>query len=149
LKRSEALQSLSRDHHHALTVAQRLRRADDPQEAATGFLEFWRQQGALHFRVEEEVLLPVWAELGIVDPDAAARLSREHLEIRGMARRLTSQPVSLPTVQGLGERLAEHVRFEERELFPLIEQDLGEADLARLARAVADAEREAGQAGAS
>jgi len=34
------------------------------------------------------------------------------------------------------------VRFEERELFPLIEASLGPAGLERLARAVADAEEE-------
>jgi hypothetical protein len=49
----------------------------------------------------------------------------------------------LATIRELGERLAAHVRFEERELFPLIEADLGENALERLARAVAAAESEA------
>jgi hypothetical protein len=139
LKRSDALRSLSRDHHHALTVALELRRADDPILAASTFREFWNDEGALHFRVEEEVLLPMWELLGTVDADAAARLAREHRQLRAAAITLGQEP-SREVVQQLGEKLAAHVRFEERELFPLIEADLGEAGLGRLADAVETAE---------
>lgn len=44
--------------------------------------------------------------------------------------------------RALGERLAAHVRFEERVLFELLERRLSAADLARLGAAVADAERQ-------
>jgi hypothetical protein len=59
MKRSEALQPLSRDHQHALAVALKLRRATDAaaQEARDDFIAYWREHGALHFRVEEDVLL--------------------------------------------------------------------------------------------
>ena len=46
MKRSEALASLSRDHHQALVVAQKLRRATDgtaPQARET-FLAYWTGQ---------------------------------------------------------------------------------------------------------
>ena len=140
MKRSTALRSLSREHHHALTVAQRLRRADDPDEATSDFLEFWRADGEEHFRIEEAVLLPLWALLGKIDERAAAQLSREHLAIRSVALSLPSQKPSLETLHALGSDLAAHVRFEERELFPLIEEDLTAEDLDRLAQAVIEAE---------
>jgi hemerythrin-like domain-containing protein len=140
LKRAEALRSLSRDHHQALFVAQRLRRAEDPVEAAAAFLEFWRAHGAAHFRVEEDVLLPCWALLGTVDEPGAARLSAEHLRIRAAALAVESGHASLEALHELGEQLNDHVRFEERELFRLIEADLGDEELARLAAAVAAAE---------
>jgi len=139
MKRSEALRSLSREHHQALTIAQELRRSDDPERAAARFHEFWGREGALHFRIEEEVLLPTWELLGTVDAEAAARLAREHLELRTAALALGDEP-SLAAVRELGDKLAAHVRFEERELFPLIEADLGAAELEQLARAVAEAE---------
>jgi hypothetical protein len=139
MKRSEALRSLSREHHQALTIAQELRRTDDPERAAARFHEFWRREGALHFRIEEEVLLPTWELLGTVDAEAAARLAREHLELRTAALALGDEP-PLAAVRELGDNLAAHVRFEERELFPLIEADLGAAQLELLARAVAEAE---------
>jgi hypothetical protein len=140
LKRSEALRSLSRDHHQALAVAQRLRRAEDPEEAAAAFLDFWLSEGALHFRIEEEVLMPLWAFLGTVEPAAAQRLAQEHLQIRTAALGLQERKPSLPAVRELGTQLAAHVRFEERELFELIEQDLDATELERLAKAVTDAE---------
>jgi hypothetical protein len=139
VKRSEALVALSRDHHQALVVAQTMRRADDGPEGAVLFLRFWNEHARDHFRVEEEVLLPTWALLGTVDDAAAAQLAREHLEIRAGALELAERP-ELERVRDLGQRLASHVRFEERELFALIEADLRPSDLGRLARAVAEAE---------
>jgi hypothetical protein len=103
------------------------------------FLRFWCGDGQAHFRIEEEVLLPGWAFLGTVDPSAAARLADEHLEIRAAALAVAEWP-ELDRVRKLGQRLAEHVRFEERELFALIESDLGPTKLERLAQAVAEAE---------
>jgi hypothetical protein len=140
VKRSKALRSLSRDHHQALSVAQQLRRAEDTNEAAARFLEFWRADGAEHFRIEEEVLLPLWGLLGTVDDRAAARLSREHLAIRSEALALECDDPSLEQLRALGEQLSAHVRFEERELFALIEDDLDSDQLDRLATAVASAE---------
>jgi hemerythrin-like domain-containing protein len=144
MKRSEALHSLSRDHHQALLIAQRLRRAEDPALASRRFLEFWKRGGELHFRIEEEVLLPRWALLGTVDGEAAARLAREHLSIRRAAMALERPSPSLEQLHDLGEELETHVRFEERELFRLLEADLDEDGLTQLAKAVSDAEEKLG-----
>jgi hemerythrin-like domain-containing protein len=141
MKRSAALQSLSRDHHQALVVAQRLRRADDAEEVAAAFLDFWRGSGQRHFRIEEEVLLPYWALLGTVDETAAARLSQEHLAIRSAALAIATRAPDLEELRALGDRLAAHVRFEERVLFARLEEDLDADDLERLATVVVDAER--------
>lgn len=140
MKRSEALRSLSRDHHQALVIAQDLRRAEDPPQAARHFLEFWKQQGEHHFRVEEEVLLPLWAFLGTLNAEAAAQVAREHLSIRRATMALEAGRVSLEQIHDLGEELEAHVRFEERELFPLLEADLDEDGLTHLARVVSEAE---------
>jgi hemerythrin-like domain-containing protein len=142
VKRSEALQSLSRDHHQALVVAQRLRGAQDAGEAAATFLDFWRESGQRHFRIEEEVLLPQWALLGSVDDAAAARLSREHLTIRSAALAIEAGAPDLEQLRALGGQLAAHVRFEERVLFERIEKDLDGDDLERLARVVSNAEQQ-------
>lgn len=142
VKRSQALRSLSRDHHRALVVAQRMRRADDAAEGVAAFLEFWRGHGERHFRIEEEVLLPWWALLGTVDQQVAAQVSREHLRIRAAALALDLDPHRLDRVHELGAELAAHIRFEERELFSLIENDLGVEQLERLAAVVSEAEEQ-------
>ena len=145
MKRHPAIQTLSRDHHQALVIAQRLRRATDSagSEAQAAFLEFWRSEGELHFRVEEEVLLPRFAAAGAARSEAIARVLFDHAELRLRALRLQGEPASSALLKELGELLAEHVRFEERHLFPAIEEMLSDRQLRRLAADVADAEREA------
>lgn len=140
MKRSEALTSLSRDHHAALYVALTLSRADDATRAGTAFLEFWNHDGRDHFRVEEEVMLPIWATYGDVDQAGVSRMLGDHLAIRRAALLIESGKASLPDMHELGDRINAHVRFEERELFPLIESCLTPPQLDHLAGAIADAE---------
>lgn len=141
MKRSPELAALSRDHHQTLTAALRLRRAtpDDVHEAVAHFLDFWNRHGQRHFAIEEELLLPAlpddegWAE-------AADRVRDEHAEIRARAAELaTAQPVE--AARELGQLLRDHVRYEERHLFVLLEQRLAAEALARLGRQLAAAER--------
>ena len=142
MKRHAALRPLSRDHHVALVAAQRLRRAtnDDAAAAREAFLEFWREHGALHFRVEEEVLLPAFAAHADPDDSRIARMLLDHVRIRAMTQALAHDP-SVDALHALGEALERHVRLEEREVFPLIEAALPSAAADALAEAVARAER--------
>ncbi|MGE5408196.1 MAG: hemerythrin domain-containing protein [Syntrophothermus sp.] len=139
-KRAEALQPLSRDHLRALLTAKALKEATDAGEARRRFLEFWQGGGARHFRVEEEVLLPWWARYAEVDREGVARMLEEHLEMRRQALRLEAGEGSLDELRGLGALLHDHVRFEERRLFPAIEGALDADQLARLVPAVLEAE---------
>jgi len=140
VKRAEALQPLSREHLGALLVAKKLREAEDLGEVSRAFLEFWQEDGRRHFRIEEEVLLPGWALHAEVDADGVARMLEEHLEIRREALRLAAGECSLEEARELGTLLHDHVRFEERELFPAAESALDAADLERLAAAIEAAE---------
>jgi hemerythrin-like domain-containing protein len=139
MKRSAALTLLSHDHHHALVVAQRLRRAEDRSPATRELLDFWESQGREHFDVEEEVLVPTWLEL---DPGAdralAERLADEHQVIRSLVRAAQSDSLDLDGLAETGRLLADHVRFEERELFPLIEKALRSDALATLGEEIGD-----------
>lgn len=131
MKRHRALVELSRDHQHALAIAQGLRRAtpDDAPDAAAAFHAFWRAEGRVHFRIEEEVLLPVFALRGDASHPAVVQALVDHLEIRSAARRVSSKAASLVELHDLADRLTAHVRLEERELFPLIEATLTEREL--------------------
>ena len=116
MKRSSLLAPLSRDHHVALVHALRLRRATEGDLAAVvaGFLAFLLGPGREHF-AEEELLAPQ-----VPDACLAARMLDEHDEILRRAERLGEDP-EVADARALGELLAGHVRFEERELFPLLE----------------------------
>ena len=146
MKRADALQPLSRDHHRALEVALKLRRAteSDAAQACEHFLSFWREHGAHHFRVEEEVLLPDAApQVQPTDP-AVVRVLTDHVEIRRRAAELESAASPKPDeLNALGELLNDHVRHEERVLFPMIEERLPRDQLAELAQRIEEAERSA------
>jgi hemerythrin-like domain-containing protein len=140
MKRAEALQPLSREHLAALLAAKRLREATDAVEATRAFLGFWHEDGRHHFRVEEEVLLPTWALHAEVDREGVARMLEEHLAIRREALRLEAGEASLEDLLALGTLLHDHVRFEERELFPAVEESLDADSLGELATAIEEAE---------
>jgi hypothetical protein len=140
VKRSAALTPLSHDHQHALDAALRLRRADEAtlDAAIAGFQEFFEREGRRHFAIEEELVLPA---LPADDPEWAAGVERvrdDHAAIRAAAGALGDAA----DARALGERLNDHVRFEERTLFPLIERRLAGAELERLGAAIAVAERD-------
>lgn len=129
MKRSEALAPLSRDHHQALMVAMLLRRgADDAHER---FAEFWARYGDEHFAIEESLLT---ADL-LPDDEQwrrfVERMWSEHGDLRERA-------LQVPDAE-LGERLAAHVRFEDREMFTWVEERLDDEALQALGRAVAAA----------
>ena len=132
MKRHPALAPLSRDHHHALVLAQKLRRAteDTIPAAALAFLSHWEAEERLHFRAEEEILLPAYAEHGDPRHPAITRMLEDHIRIRRDADLLARQP-SLPLLHQLGTQLAEHVQLEEQEVFPLIEQTIPDHDLTK------------------
>jgi hemerythrin-like domain-containing protein len=144
MKRHRALQPLSRDHHQALHIAQRLRRAGEGEALAVrgAFLDFWREHGQHHFRVEEEVLLPAFAAYGDPEDERVVRVLVDHVRIRLAAQRLAEdRRIGVGALHELGTALERHVRLEERELFPLIERTLPPDAAEALVGAVLAAER--------
>jgi hemerythrin-like domain-containing protein len=126
MKRHPALVPLSHEHHHNLSFAQRLRRActDADGTEREALLENFRQHYATpleqHFQLEEAWLRPH------LDEATGARLLAEHQELRALAVDPSANP------SRLAEALISHVRFEERELFPWLEQHLPPELLAEL-----------------
>lgn len=143
MKRHPGLRSFSDDHHQGLVNARRLKRAAagdevEPADAARAFLEFWRRDTSLHFRREEEVLLPVLArhEGNLGEPSVVEMLV-QHARIRGLAMELGDElegrGVRGETLGELGWQLEAHIRLEEREVFPFIERTLTEPALKEVA----------------
>jgi hemerythrin-like domain-containing protein len=143
VKRAAELRSLSEDHHHGLVNARRLRQAASekkgaPEKAARAFLEFWQKDTSIHFRQEEEVLLPVLARYGgELDQESVVLMLTQHARIRGLimdlSDEMTRKGVRPETLQSIGEALKEHIRLEEREVFPLVEDILPQEGLKELA----------------
>jgi iron-sulfur cluster repair protein YtfE (RIC family) len=136
MKRAPELGKLSEDHHHGLVNARRLKKVAEGEEegaaekTARDFLDFWQKDTSLHFRKEEEVLLPVIARHGgDVTREPLVEMLEEHAKLRG----LVGGRIRPETLREIGEQLEEHIRLEERVVFPLIEESLPGAALAELA----------------
>ncbi|WP_093042731.1 hemerythrin domain-containing protein [Thalassobacillus cyri] len=129
MKRHEALYPLSHHHHHALVTAVELKKAGTEktekslQEYRRSVIDFWNQDGRGHFRDEEEVLLPLYAQYGNVDQEPIRKMLIQHAQIRGMVEQIREQPrLTAEQFRELGELLDDHVRLEERTIFPMIEE---------------------------
>jgi iron-sulfur cluster repair protein YtfE (RIC family) len=144
MKRTPELRTLSEDHHHGLVHARRLQKAGEGDSAyrtekvARDFLDFWQKDTAIHFRKEEEVLLPVVARYGgDVTQSPVVEMLEGHARIRGVVMRLSDEVVSRrvrpETMRSIGELLEEHIRLEERVVFPMAEDWMPEAALTELA----------------
>lgn len=142
MKRHPDLREFSDDHHQGLVNAFRLKRTASgegvtPGEAARAFLKFWREDTSLHFRKEEEVLLPVVARFGgDLEDEPVVEMLTQHARIRGLAMQLGDEvereEVQSETLQTLGELLEAHIRLEERVLFPALEESLSEEALGEI-----------------
>jgi hemerythrin-like domain-containing protein len=149
VKRHPSLHALSQHHHFALIQALGMRRAAEAtaekraaavERQAEKFVRFWHKSGQVHFREEEEVLLPAYAQHTRLDCDAEVmRLLADHAEIRAaahefekcVAAKTAIEPKEMARVAKL---LHDHVRLEENEVFPRIEKVLGEARLNDMGR---------------
>jgi hemerythrin-like domain-containing protein len=69
------------------------------------------------------------------------RVLTEHVDLRRRGQDLEhSADLDPSALRELGERLESHIRFEERELFPMIERALPDDELTGLGAAFARAE---------
>jgi hemerythrin-like domain-containing protein len=149
VKRHPSLHPLSQHHHFVLIQALGMRRAAEApaekrgaavQRQAEKFIAFWHKTGIVHFREEEEVLLPAYARHTRLDRDAEVmRLLADHAEIRAAVqdfeqRRAKKLPIGAEAMAHLAKLLHDHVRMEENEVFPRIERVLGEENLAAMGR---------------
>lgn len=144
MKRHESLQDLSRDHYYALVQAQQVRNAvagEDgalsPEQAAEDLVRFYQEEGRHHFDEEEQVLLPILGRhVNLDDDPMAQRLLTDHEWLRGafaeLGRKLDAGDDYEDVLADLGARLHDHARFEEDELFPRLQRDLGTADLGQV-----------------
>jgi hemerythrin-like domain-containing protein len=142
VKRHPALIELSRDHQHGLATAHTLRHATETNRAnaRAAFLDFWHEEGATHFQIEERILLPALHDVATAD-EPVNRVLAEHADVRRRAADLTHDAqLALDDLHSLGGLLERHIRYEERVLFPLIESTLNEARLTALAAELARAE---------
>jgi iron-sulfur cluster repair protein YtfE (RIC family) len=135
VKRHLQLRPLSRQHRDGLIEARRLRRAAEGREplpdSVAIFLSVWEAQGRPHLLVEEEILLPAFARAAGERDPLIARTLAEHAALRRSVGALAAAAgeAQRQLAGEIGRALDDHIRFEERVLFPAVEAALTEAQL--------------------
>jgi Rrf2 family protein len=141
-RRLDALIKFSHDHTRGLAVAKHLTEGADrgpaaARDALREFLDAWSSDLVEHFDQEERFLLPV-----IEEAELAMRLRQEHATLRAMANlaELHAENPDLDTdwVRAIGKLLHDHIRWEERQLFPWVERFVDAPTLMRLAQKIGD-----------
>ena len=127
MKRHPDLRPLSDDHHGALVLARRTRRAAERADDASALAAQWQDvcrkfaaELEPHFEIEERWLLPrleAAGETALVERNCA-----EHARLRELVR----QGASATVLAEFAALLERHVRFEEREVFVRFEALLAE-----------------------
>lgn len=128
INRNEHIKKLSRDHHFSLLFCWKIRqglKTDVAIERIRKYVQyFWQQHLQSHFREEEKILFAP------IKDSQVHRAINEHkyikIQIEGLADSENNERKSLAKI---ADMVDEHVRYEERDLFPHLERKLSKEQL--------------------
>ena len=114
LKRHEALQPLSREHHKGLLLCWKIRtglQKNIDKKRIIGYCKYFLDQHLIpHFEIEEKLIFPI---LGY-DNELVKKALQDHLELKKLFK-MNFEDEKVLTI--LEKKLEDHIRFEERILF--------------------------------
>jgi hemerythrin-like domain-containing protein len=152
--RDKNLVPLSRQHQHALALCVRLNRALEADlEADEVDAEAWQaeivqqfeQEICFHFAAEEAEVFPRAAHFPELR-DLVQELLAEHEVLRGLFARAATRDLDLLGLAEITEKLAEHIRKEERQLFEAMQSRMSAEEMSALGGALESALAEATKA---
>ncbi|EPR72888.1 Hemerythrin HHE cation binding region [Winogradskyella psychrotolerans RS-3] len=128
-KRHKALQPLSREHHHGLLLSWKIRagfsKKIDPKRIRAYADWFFENHLIPHFEIEETHIFSILN----TENELVKRALTEH---RRLKRLFEDREDDLKTLSKIEEELEQHIRFEERVLFPEIQKVATEAQLRQI-----------------
>ena len=129
LDRHPLLKPVSREHHEGLLLCWKIREGleggIEPRRIQDYCTHFFATRLLPHFAVEEETIFPV---LGA----SHALVRRAVDEHRRLTHLFIVAETSPDTLGEIAKALAAHIRFKERELFPLVEEVATTDELLRI-----------------
>lgn len=126
IKRHKDIQPLSRDHHHTLLLCWKIRKGfakGVELERIKAYSDwFFTNHVQPHFRIEEEYMFPVLGE----KHEMVKRALAEHRRLERLFKEENNIERSLSRIE---EEMEKHVRYEERELFNVIQEKASQKQL--------------------
>ena len=141
MKRAKQLQPLSRQHHLGLNLGYHAKEcADNPQEIAKHWhaLSDYMNDMRHHFKIEDNLIVEALLPHQSNDPQVASVLQameQQHQLLHQLmasiqtTKHTKGNAITVNQVRELAQQIYDHVRFEERELFPMVEKYLTENEL--------------------
>ncbi|WP_201575355.1 hemerythrin domain-containing protein [Psychrobacter sp. H8-1] len=147
MKRANQLQPLSRQHHLGLNIARHAKECPDDHAAIT---KHWSALTAYlsdmheHFQIEDTLIANALLPYKETQSEVASvleTLEKQHKSLYEFMAKVKisteskdsknskANEVTVVEVKELGTLLYDHIRFEERELFPIVERYLTEEEL--------------------
>ncbi|HMR20263.1 MAG TPA: hypothetical protein PKA53_13250 [Sphingobacterium sp.] len=144
IKRNENIVPISREHHATLLFCWKLRsgvKMGVAHERICKYILWFREQHLnQHFKTEEELLFR-----DKNDP-AIKKALDEHVLIRNQIEKLSDCKGDVDMqILALADSIDKHTRYEERELFPYIEEKFPENELNEIGAALHVDERSAAE----
>lgn len=142
IKRNAAIAEFSRDHHFALLlvwkIKEGLKKSIQSERISKYVLHYFETELMPHFKGEEELLyckLPSDNKLKI-------QAETEHATIYRMIGDLLKNQSDKTLLQNFADTLEKHIRFEERQLFNYLQENISESELNKIASALKSREHE-------
>ena len=141
MKRAAQLQPLSRQHHLGLNLSRHAKEcADEPNAIAEHWLNItsYINEMQQHFQIEDNLIAHALQPYSSSKPEVAAvinTLDAQHKSLHALMAEVQDLPhsqsnhVTIGQVKELATLLYDHIRFEERELFPIVERYLTTEEL--------------------
>ncbi|OOR88812.1 hypothetical protein B0182_08865 [Moraxella bovis] len=136
-KRHPALQPLSRQHHLGLVIANKAKSVTDDDKLIhhQALVECLTTAILTYFEIERTRLADVI--LTKLSDNRAVKLAKQMLdEHEYIESLLANTDPSVDDVKELANALYDHIRFEERELFPIAETVLNDVELFAIYEAI-------------
>jgi hemerythrin-like domain-containing protein len=136
IKRNDHIKKLSREHHGSLLFCWKIRQGlkmDVATERICEYVQyFWQEYLLPHFGEEEKILF------GPLKDRQVQRAINEHKRIRQQVTDLENCSANnvRKRLGELADMLDEHVRYEERDLFPHLERTLSKEQLENIGRQI-------------
>ena len=133
MKRHEALAPLSREHHGTLMLAQLLKKhapeykglPTNAKDKAAYALQQFESVIKNHFQ-QEEIILEKVKNCHADIKKLAEEIIKEHRQLTVLFNSLSASTEQEATMDELANLLENHIRKEERVLFPLLQQHCSE-----------------------
>ncbi len=141
MKNRKSLFSIAHDHFHGLMLADLIKEGKPSPGQFPGTLEekakfsirFYNIELDNHFYLEEHILQPLVRGINKDIDDMLDEMIDDHNKIRAMVESLKDGTNLSGKLMKLGSYMEEHIRKEERIMFPKVQESLSEQELEELA----------------